>query len=284
MSAELAGRAVVVTGSGRGLGRAYALDAADAGAAVLVNDVDGDAAQGVVAAIRERGGRAAASVCSVVDPGAADEVVATCVREFGRLDGLVNNAGVLTEAPAWETTAEQSTAMVEVNVLGSIHCGHAAIRRMRAQGGGSIVNVTSGTHLGQPGLAVYGATKGAIASLTYGWALDLHGTGVRVNAVSPLAVTRMKLPPHDGHAHPEDVAAVVRYLLSDRSAALTGQIVRRARSELGLIRHPAIGTMLTGDWTVDRIADAFENGLGAELEPIGFGGHLVRPGGRGLRA
>jgi hypothetical protein len=77
------------------------------------------------------------------------------------------------------------------------------------------------------------------------------------------------------------VAAVVRYLLSDRSAALTGQIVRRARSELGLIRHPAIGTMLTGTWTVDRIADAFENGLGDELEPIGFGGHLVRPGSRG---
>jgi NAD(P)-dependent dehydrogenase (short-subunit alcohol dehydrogenase family) len=274
---ELRGRAVVVTGSGRGLGRAYALDAAAAGAAVVVNDVDAAEAQEVVETIRSHGGRAAVATASVTDAAAAAEVVATCIREFGRIDGLVNNAGILTEAPAWESTAAQSRAMVEVNVLGSIFCGHAAIRRMRDQGtGGSIVNVTSGTHLGQAGLAVYGATKGAVASLTYGWALDLDGTGIRVNAISPLAVTRMKLPPHDGHAHPEDVAAVVRFLLSDLSAGITGQIVRRARSELGLVRHPSIGTMLTGTWTLDRIADAFDTTLAEELEPIGFGERVIR--------
>jgi NAD(P)-dependent dehydrogenase (short-subunit alcohol dehydrogenase family) len=275
---DLRGRAVVITGSGRGLGRAYALDVAEAGAAVVVDDIDGAAADEVVEAIRDRGGRAIGSTLSVADPSAADELMATCVREFDRLDGLVNNAGVLTEAPAWETTPEQSRAMVEVNLLGTIHCGHAAIRRMREQGtGGSIVNVTSGTHLGQPGLAVYGATKGAVASLTYGWALDLHGTGIRVNAISPLAVTRMKLPPHDGHASAEDVAAVVRYLLGDLSAGVTGQVVRRARTELGLVRHPSFGTMLSGTWSLDRITDAFETRLADELEPIGFGSHLVDP-------
>lgn len=274
----LRGKAVVITGSGRGLGRAYALDAARAGAAVVVNDIVLDNAEAVVEEIRREGGRAVASGASVTDPEAAGELIATCVREFGRLDGLVNNAGVLFEAPAWETTVEQSRTMVEVNLLGSIFCGHAAIATLREQGsGGSIVNVTSGTHLGQRGLAVYGATKGAVASLTYGWALDLHGTGIRVNAVSPLAITPMKLPPYDGHAMPEDIAAVVRYLLSDASAGITGQIVRRARRELGLIRHPSIGTMLEGDWSIERIADAFDRVLIHELEPIGFGAHVVDP-------
>ena len=241
----------------------------------MVNDLDPDAARAVVDAIEGLGGRAVPAPGSVADPAVAAGLVTTCVRSFGRIDGLVNNAGILVERPAWETTADQSRAMVEVNVLGTIHVGHAAIDRMREQGGpASIVNVTSGTHLGQPGLAVYGATKGAVASLTYGWALDLVGTEIRVNAVSPLAVTPMKLPPYDGHAMPEDIAAVVRYLLSEASAPMTGQIVRRSRTELGLIRPPAIGTMLTGDWTVSAIAEAFADRL--ELEPVGLGAHQVQ--------
>jgi len=274
----LDGRAVVITGSGRGLGRAYALEVAAAGAAVVINDVDGDAAASVVAEIEEAGGRAVADVHSVADPDGARALVDGCIDAFGRLDGLVNNAGVLTEAPPWETTDEQTYRMVAVNVLGTIYCGHAAIDRMRTAGApASIVNVTSGTHLGQPGLAVYGATKGAVASLTYGWALDLAGTNVRVNALSPLAITPMKLPPYDGHAHPAEVAAVITYLLSDASARLTGQLVRRARDQLGLIRHPAVGRMISGEWTLDAIADAFDKVLADDLEPVGFGAHLLDP-------
>lgn len=283
MSRPLHGKAVIVTGSGRGLGRAYALDAATAGAAVVVNDVDPQAAETVVADIRAAGGRAVADGHSVADPEGAQALVDRCVEEFGSLDGLVNNAGVLTEAPAWETTDEQSARMVSVNVLGTIYCGHAAIRRMRAAGtAASIVNVTSGTHLGQPGLAVYGATKGAVASLTYGWALDLAGTPVRVNALSPLAITPMKLPPYDGHARPEDIAAVVTYLLSDASARLTGQVVRRARQELGLIRHPVVGPMIGGEWTLAAIAEAFDTTLATELDPVGFGAHLLDPRAEGV--
>jgi NAD(P)-dependent dehydrogenase (short-subunit alcohol dehydrogenase family) len=276
---SLHGKSVVVTGSGRGLGRAYAVDAARAGAAVVVNDVNGAAAEDVVRQIRGEGGRAVVSTHSVSDPAAADALIDTAVDEFGSLDGLVNNAGVLVEEPAWEATAESARTMVEVNVLGTVFCGQAAIRRMRAQGSrGAIVNVTSGTLLGQPGLAVYGATKGAVASLTYGWALDLRGTGIRVNAVSPLAVTAMKLPPYDGHAQPEDVAAVVQYLLSDASAALTGQLVRRARNQLGLIRPPSIGRMLEGEWGFESIAEAFREPLGGELEAVGLGAHRFVPG------
>jgi NAD(P)-dependent dehydrogenase (short-subunit alcohol dehydrogenase family) len=275
---SLAGKSVVVTGSGQGLGRAYAMDAAQAGASVVVNDINGAAAESVVAEIRALGGSAIASVHSVASTEQADELIKLATDTFGALDGLVNNAGILVEAPAGQTTAEQARAMVEVNVLGTIYCGQAAIEAMRRQGrGGAIVNVTSGTHLGQPGLAVYGATKGAVASLTYGWALDLHTSGIRVNAVSPLAVTAMKLPPYDGHARPEDIAAVVRYLLADESSGVTGQLVRRARTELGLIRHPSIGLMLSGDWTFDDIARAFDDVLVKELEPIGFGAHVLDP-------
>jgi NAD(P)-dependent dehydrogenase (short-subunit alcohol dehydrogenase family) len=254
------------------------MDAAQAGASVVVNDINGAAAESVVAEIRALGGSAIASVHSVASTEQADELIKLATDTFGALDGLVNNAGILVEAPAGQTTAEQARAMVEVNVLGTIYCGQAAIEAMRRQGrGGSIVNVTSGTHLGQPGLAVYGATKGAVASLTYGWALDLHTSGIRVNAVSPLAVTAMKLPPYDGHARPEDIAAVVRYLLADESSGVTGQLVRRARTELGLIRHPSIGLMLSGDWTFDDIARAFDDVLVKELEPIGFGAHVLDP-------
>jgi NAD(P)-dependent dehydrogenase (short-subunit alcohol dehydrogenase family) len=254
------------------------MDAAQAGASVVVNDINGAAAESVVAEIRALDGSAIASVHSVASTEQADELIKLATDTFGALDGLVNNAGILVEAPAGQTTAEQARAMVEVNVLGTIYCGQAAIEAMRRQGrGGAIVNVTSGTHLGQPGLAVYGATKGAVASLTYGWALDLHTSGIRVNAVSPLAVTAMKLPPYDGHARPEDIAAVVRYLLADESSGVTGQLVRRARTELGLIRHPSIGLMLSGDWTFDDIARAFDDVLVKELEPIGFGAHVLDP-------
>jgi hypothetical protein len=117
--------------------------------------------------------------------------------------------------------------------------------------------------------------------LTYGWALDLRDTGIRVNAVSPLAVTPMKLPPYDGHARPEQIAAVVRFLLSDLSAGITGQLVRRAHTQLGLLRHPTIGMMLDsgpdGEWDLQSIADAFTDTLGTELEPVGFGAHRFTP-------
>lgn len=274
----LSGRSVVVTGAGRGLGRAYALHAAGAGAAVVVNDVDESAAESLAARIRESGGSAVSAAGSVADPSAAARAVDLCVAEFGRVDGLVNNAGIFHRAEPWEEDLDRIRSVVEVNVLGTVHCGLAAIARMRDQGGpGSVVNVTSGTHLGHPQTAVYGATKGAVASLTYGWALDLMPLGIRVNAVSPLAVTDMKLPPYEGHAAPEDVAAVVTFLLSDRADGITGQVVRRARRGLGLMSHPGIQEMAEADrWEVEEIAGAFRGPLHA-LEPVGYGGHRVVP-------
>lgn len=273
----LKGRAVVVTGAGRGLGRAYALHAARSGAAVVVNDVDSAASERVAAEIRASGGAAVASGHSVADRSAAAELIGLCVTRFGAVDGLVNNAGLFHQADPWAEDLDRARAMVEVNLMGTLHCGLAAIAHMRERGRGSIVNVTSGTHLGHPRSAVYGATKGAVASLTYGWALDLLRTGIRVNAISPLAVTDMKLPPYDGHARPEEIAALATFLLGDRSAGITGQVVRRVRRGLGLISHPAIGTMVESEvWEVDDIDRAFRETF-HELQPVGYGGHRVVP-------
>ncbi|WP_236791786.1 SDR family NAD(P)-dependent oxidoreductase [Amycolatopsis sp. GM8] len=278
MSRYLDGRAIIVTGAGRGLGRAYARHVAESGAAVVVNDIDAAAAESVVAEIVAAGGTAEPDTHSVTDPAGAAELVERCVSRFGTLDGLVNNAGLFHQAMPWAEDLARIHALIEVNLLGTVHCGLAAIARLRELGKtGAIVNVTSGTHLGHPGTAVYGATKGAVASLTYGWALDLAPLGIRVNAISPLAVTDMKLPPHDGHAQPAEVAAVVTFLLSDAAQGITGQIVRRARRGLGLLNHPAIGGMLEAErWEVADIERVFRADLGP-LEPIGYGEHRMTP-------
>jgi NAD(P)-dependent dehydrogenase (short-subunit alcohol dehydrogenase family) len=269
----LDGRAVVVTGAGRGLGRAFARHAAGAGAAVVVNDVDAGPARDTVAAIEADDGTAVASVGSVADPCYARSLIALCGRHFGRLDGLVNNAAVGYHALPWEDDdAERTRALVETNVLGPFHCGTAAAKVMCAQGSGVIVNVTSGSMIGQRGAAAYSASKGAVASMTYSWAGDLAPHGVRVNAVSPIAWTRlMAADPHGNpDAPPPDrVAPLVTYLLSDLSAGITGQVLRLADGHLHAVRQPAIirPVLYRETWTVEQIAAAVDGELVLETPP-----------------
>ncbi|WP_214402231.1 SDR family NAD(P)-dependent oxidoreductase [Pseudonocardia lacus] len=262
-------RAVVVTGGGYGLGRAYALAAAAEGASVLVNDVDGDRAAAVVQEIADRGGKAVAEQASVVDPAAAAGIVEACVDAFGQIDGLVNNAGVITSGDPWTVGADDIRHLVDVNVVGVLNTGVAAIAAMRGRGG-VIVNVTSGSHLGMPGLALYGATKGAVASLTYGWAIDLAGSGIRVVGFSPLGRSGMgrsdALPPA------EDVAPAVAYLLSEAAAPLHGQVVRFDGRALSLLSPPAYAEPVVArgpGWTVADVADAVDSTLRATTHPIG---------------
>ena len=283
MSELLADRGVVITGAGRGLGRAFALAAAGEGAGVVVNDIDVEQARLVVAEIEAAGGRAVASGASVADWSQAEQLIDACVSEFGAIDGLVNNAVAYSyHGHPWDEQEHQIRESVDVAVLGTLFCGVHAMRRMRSRRSGSIVNVTSRAHMGAAGMTTYVAVKGAVASVTYGWALELMADGVRVNALAPGAYTRA----HDmaveagiyREAHksisapPEVVAPAVVYLLSDLSAHLTGQVLAMLSGKLGMIRHPHLleRTVERERWTAEEIADAVEQHYGGEFDPVGF--------------
>lgn len=281
----LAGKAIVVTGAGRGLGAAYARSCAAEGAALVVNDIDAGNAAAVAAEIADAGGRALAVAGDVGDWGFAEGLVGACVEAFGAIDGLVNNAGVLRPARIEDITEADVRLMIDANLVGTIACGVAAAKRMLKQGRGSIVNVASGSQTGDIALSAYGATKGGIASLTYAWAMECAGRGVRVNAVSPLADTDMakantafmaeQMAKRDvvyGALPAPDVnAPVVVHLLSDRSAGVNGQVVRIAGRALSFVTHPMIASpVLEGEWTLEAVVTAFERTLEARQLPLGL--------------
>jgi NAD(P)-dependent dehydrogenase (short-subunit alcohol dehydrogenase family) len=271
----LDGKAVIVTGAGQGLGRAYALDAAAEGASVVVNDIDAAAADTVAAEIAGNGGRAVPVVGSVADWDRAGDLVAVCLKEYGAVDGLVNNAGVLNLTPPWDESEMSIRRVVEVNLLGALFVGTHAVRAMMDQGSGSIVNITSSAQLGLSTMGTYGATKGALASLTYSWSVDLGGHFIRVNAYAPVARTAMAdmspvLPPDI--PDPADNAAIVTYLLSDLSAGITGQVIQRRGNRLVVLAHPRLTEhgAEADAWTVDTVVDRFDPVLRQHQEPVGY--------------
>lgn len=271
----LDGLAVVVTGAGGGLGRPYALAIAAAGAAVVVGDIDGEGATRTVREITASNAHAVAVTGSVTDPEYAQRLVTTSIEQFGSIDGLVNNAGVLNPGVAWEQPAEVVAQSLEVNVAGVIHCGTAALRAMVDAGAGSIVNVVSGAMQGMPRLSLYGATKGAVMGLTYGWAVESAGTGVRVNAISPLARTGMSelmgLDDAVKGPAPEKIAPAVVHLLSPAAAETTGQILRfdGRRLEVVTSPHPVVRTR-SREWDTAAVAAALDGPLRRWIVPAGL--------------
>ncbi len=274
----LEGKAIVITGAGRGLGEAYAMHAARSGASVVVNDIDGELAEAVADRIGRCGGRAVASAQSVRDPDQASAVVERCLAEFGKVDGLVNNAALHYRALPWDEDVDVARELIEVNVLGVLYCGIAAARVMRAQRAGSIVNISSGSSFGQRAAGTYAASKGAVASLTYSWALDLAELGVRVNGVCPLAWTRMveRSPAAQSRVTPrgtpDRVAPLVTYLLSDEAEGITGQLIRFTGDQLHIVRQPGIKepVLHREDWATEDIAAAFDEVLNHHLELFGL--------------
>jgi NAD(P)-dependent dehydrogenase (short-subunit alcohol dehydrogenase family) len=232
-----------------------------------------------------KGGRAIAVTASVAEWDGAATVVDRCVDEFGRIDGLVNNAGIQLLGSPWQAEEHELRRMVEINVLGTMFCGVLALRKMAAQGFGAIVNVTSGAHMGLRSMGAYGATKGAVASLTYCWANDLAGTGVRVNAVSPLAGTRLAEEYQDflglsaeekeqrmqRTPSPASNAPTVIYLLSDLAADVAGQIVRVDHSAVSIISRPAVlSPSATPGPDLEAVATAVKDQLSTRRMPLGL--------------
>jgi NAD(P)-dependent dehydrogenase (short-subunit alcohol dehydrogenase family) len=280
----LEGKAVVITGAGRGIGRAYAHLASSEGAFVVVNDIDREVAEAVTEEIATAGGRAVTAVADVGSWAGAESVIERCIDEFGVIHGLVNNAGRFAMADGTELDEQHVTELVTTNVIGVAACGTSALRRMIPQGFGSIVNIVSGAHFGIPHMSVYGATKGAVASLTYGWSMEVEGSGVRVNAVSPLARTRMGESTAEfyrthnlgridntGSPDPEVNAPAVVFLLSDAASGINGQILRIEGRQLAIVAHPAVREpVLEGDWTVSTIEAAFQETLSRYTVPVGM--------------
>jgi NAD(P)-dependent dehydrogenase (short-subunit alcohol dehydrogenase family) len=277
----LDGQAVIVTGAAQGLGRAFGMAAATAGARVLIADIDGDGARATAEAITAAGAEADSFAGSVADWDAAEAMVAQCAERFGSVDGLVNNAAMFTTGPAPEETPERMQSLITVNVLGAMYCGNLALRAMRDQGrGGAIVNITSTARVGRRNMSLYSATKGAVASLTYAWALEAADYGVRVNALAPRALTRMTLQGSDSppdHAPPQHVAPVVVYLLSERACEINGQVVHFDGRGLAIAEAPRLAASVQRPepWTPEQVADAFATELIASLQPVGWTGGAV---------
>lgn len=271
----LAGKAVVITGSGRGLGAAYARLAAREGASVVVNGVDPQAAQGVADAIVAEGGRALACPGDIASWAGANALIDFCVAKFGAIDALCNNAAIFTMATPFDEDPEQFRRIVEVNLLGTAYVGMAAARAMRAGGrGGAILNTVSGAQSGLLGMAAYGASKGGIAALTYNWALELAPHGIRVNAISPRAATRSAQVVHpdtNKGMPPEGVAPLAIYLLSDRSHRFNGQVFMATDGEVALVSHPAIvePSVWMPGLDVAAVGAVVEAGLADRQLPIG---------------
>lgn len=280
----LAGRAVVVTGAGRGVGAACAVELARLGACVVVNDVDARAAQRVADEIVADAGTAVAHPADVSSRAEAAGLIERAVTQYGRIDGLVNNAALMAVGDIDEYDDAVLRRLLEVNVVGVANCAAEAIVRMYRQGSGSIVNVTSGAHLGLPHMSLYAATKGAVASFTYAWAAEAAGTGVRVNALSPFALGHMtqltdRYMIDKGHADapfdapaPAANAPVVAYLLSDRAAGIHGQVVRIDGAKLSLMTHPAIMSPVLECpvWTYEAVDRAFREVLAGRQAPVGI--------------
>jgi NAD(P)-dependent dehydrogenase (short-subunit alcohol dehydrogenase family) len=282
MGVTLEGKAVIVTGAGRGIGAAVATLAATLGAKVLVNDIDTDLAEAVAGQIRAGGGIAIAHPGDLSIWQTGEALAGACLGAFGAIDGLVNNAGLLRQGAIEVLTEDDLVATFRVNVLGTVACAQAAARRMTERGRGSIVNLVSGAQMGIRGLVAYGASKGAAASFTYTLAVELKDKGVRVNAVAPRAETRMAAMSKayatssgrvfQPFARPEEIAPTICFLLSDSAASIHGQVVRVDAGSLALLTHPAVlePVLKVDTLSIAAVDTAFSEQLCQWQQPLGL--------------
>jgi len=243
----LEGQTAVVTGGAQGLGEAIALTFADAGAKVVIGDLNAGQAEASAAALREKGHEAIAVRTDVTSPGDVEALVAAAVGTFGRLDTFVNNAGITRDATIRKMTLEDFELVIDVHLKGTWLGIKYAAAVMREQGSGSIINMSSiSGKVGMPGQTNYSAAKAGIVGMTKAAAKELAHLGVRVNAIQPglirTAMTEAMRPeifaakeaeiPMGRAGTPEDVAKVALFLASDLSSYLTGIV-----TEVGGGRH-----------------------------------------------
>jgi len=260
------GRVAIITGAGGGLGRSHALELARRGGAVLVNDLGGSvdgsggssAAQRVVDEITALGGEAVANYDSVATPEGGAAIVQAALDAFGQVDILVNNAGILRDKAFHKMDATMIDAVLDVHLKGALYVGQPAFRLMREKGYGRIISTTSASGLfGNFGQANYGAAKAGLAGLTRVLALEGAGHGIKVNAIAPIAATRMTedlLGELSARVSPESVSPLVAYL-AHQDCAVNGNIYSVAGGRVARIFVAETQGVVLPDITAEAVRD-----------------------------
>jgi NAD(P)-dependent dehydrogenase (short-subunit alcohol dehydrogenase family) len=278
----LKNKVAIVTGGGRGIGRGHSLHLAKSGANVLVNDIDSEEAEKVVNEILDEGGVAKISSHDISSREGCSLLIDECVTEFGNIDILVNNAGILRDKSLLKMTDDDFDSVWNIHVKGTFWSSQLAALRMKESGkGGSIINTTSGAHFGNFGQTNYAAAKGAIASMTYTWAIELAKYGIRVNAIGPTGSTRMsatfassKNTNHDNlpFIDPTSNGPLIAYLCSDLAKKISGQIFGCGGERLALMVQPHYGKTLKKDegWSIQDIDGVMEKEFIHEFKNLGM--------------
>lgn len=290
--AILEGKVVAVTGAGNGIGRACAIECAQQGALVVVNDygvtADGEASDDspagrVVAEIEAAGGKAVANFANIADPVQAASIIEDGVKAFGRIDGVVNCAGILRDRIFHKLSQQDWDMVINVNLNGYFYVAKAAANYFRDQGSGSYVHFSSSSGvIGNFGQANYSAAKMGVVGLSNSIALDMQRFGVRSNCILPFAWSRMTatIPTdtEEGRARvekvkqmtPEKISPLVAYLLSDKAEGVTGQILAVRKDEIFLMRRPEIHRSMhrDGGWNVETIEKELMPALKPSMGPL----------------
>jgi len=300
MGNRLEGKVAIVTGGGRGIGRAEALLLASEGAAVVINDFGGSpAGEGgdkgpadeVAEIIRGQGGRAAANYGNVAEMATGEALVKQALDDFGRLDILVNNAGILRDRMIFNMDEAEWDAVIAVHLKGHFTTTKYASMIMRQQRAGRIVNTSSESGLGNMGQANYAAAKEGIAGLTRTLARDLGRYGVTANCIRPRAASRLTISPQMQEAarrsreaglrtdasdavsmmermQPEHVAPFVVYLCTDEAATINGRDFLVGGPQISMVTQPEFGKTIwnpSGSWTLDELIQVFPATIGQGL-------------------
>lgn len=292
MAGLVDGKVALVTGGGRGIGRAIAMLMAQEGASVVVCDIgagldgsggDSGPAQDVVAEITKAGGRAIASTLNIVEPKNADAIVKSALDAFGRVDIVVNNAGILRDRIFHKMSWSDWSDVIAVHLHGSFNMCHAVAGLFREQNSGAFVNMTSTSGLiGNFGQANYMAAKLGIVGLSRGIALDMQRYNVRSNCIAPFAWSRMigsipnETPEEKARVEkfqkmtPEKIAPLAVYLASDTAKGVTGQIFSVRNNEIYLFSQPRpVATLHKAEgWSPSAIDRELRAGFTEKLTPL----------------